>query len=310
VQVRDGYAASTPVRLVPMLLRMAILIGLFATDRLTIASLGFTYLIGTAVIALVQLRRVGRRYGITIRPGRVQGAHFKSSIVYSSGVSGLALQNDGDKTVLAAYGYREDLGLYSAAYKIVQFGLIPVNAWMSVSHNRFLVHDPQARGQHLRRAIKFGGVCAAYGLLFAIGVAVAAPLTTIIVGSEFDGAVTIVRWLGPLVLLRALAIFPLNGIMGLGYARLRTVLLLAAAGLSLTLYVALVPLWQWKGAAAGTLIGEACLAASAWFFLIRLQRRHDASLPPVGDDELLWSDADFSPSELDQPSEPATSGAH
>jgi O-antigen/teichoic acid export membrane protein len=302
VQVRDGYAASTPVRLVPIVLRMIVLLALFASDHLTIATLGASYLVVTALLSIVQIRRVGQRYGIKLRPGPVQKRHLKSSLVYSSGVSGLAVQNDGDKTVLAAYHYRTDLGLYSAAYKIVQFGLIPVNTWMSVSHNRFLVHDEEARGQHLRRALRFGSVCALYGAVFAVAVAIAAPLITLIVGNEFEGSVTIVRWLGPLVLLRALAIFPLNGLMGLGYARLRTALLLASAGLSVALYIALVPLWQWKGAAAGTLIGEACLAASAWVFLVRLQRRHDASLPAHSRDDLTWREA--------VPSDAAASAAH
>ena len=300
VQVRDGYAASTPVRLVPIILRMVVLLTLFASGHLTIAALGTSYLIVTAVLSVVQLRRVGRRYGIKFRPGRVQKMHLKSSIVYSSGVSGLAVQNDGDKTVLAAYNYRTDLGLYSAAYKIVQFGLIPVNSFMSVTHNRFLEHDADAKGQHLRRAIRFGGVCAAYGVVFAAVVMVAAPLITIIVGDEFEGSITIVRWLAPLVLLRSLAIFPLNGLMGLGFARLRTGLLLFAAALSLTLYIALVPLWQWKGAAVGTLVGEATLAATSWIFLLRLQRRNDLSVESRAVEP--WPDT--------LPSEPAASAAH
>jgi O-antigen/teichoic acid export membrane protein len=300
VQCRDGYAASTPLRLVPMVMRIVILIVLFALDRLTIATLGTTFLIATALLSIVQIRRVSRRYGITLLPGRIDKAHLKSSLVYSSGVSGLAVQNDGDKTVLAAYHYRHDLGLYSAAYKIVQFGLIPVNTWMSISHNRFLEHDEHAHNQHLRRALKFGGVCAAYGLAFAVGVIVAAPLITLVVGNDFEGSVTMVRWLAPLVLLRALAIFPLNGLMGLGYPRLRTGLLLSAAALSLTMYITLIPLWQWKGAAVGTLFGEACLALSAWVFLLRLQRRHNESLPTGPD--LGWHEA--------LPPEAAPSGAH
>jgi len=45
VQARDGYAASTPLRLIPIVMRMAILLALFATDNLTIAWLGATYLV-------------------------------------------------------------------------------------------------------------------------------------------------------------------------------------------------------------------------------------------------------------------------
>ena len=65
-------------------------------------------------------------------------------------------------------------------------------------------------------------MCAAYGVVFAVFGVIAAPMITLIVGDEFEGSVTIVRWLAPLVLLRSLAIFPLNGLMGLGYTRLRT----------------------------------------------------------------------------------------
>jgi O-antigen/teichoic acid export membrane protein len=279
VQVQDGYAASTSVRVIPIMLRIVILVTLFALGRLTIFALGITYLIGTVVVGLVQIHRVGRRYGIKIRPGRVHARHLKSDLVYSAGVSGFAVQNDGDKTVLQAYNLRTDVGLYSAAYKIVQFGLIPVNAFMTVSHNRFLIHEDDARGQHLRRAVRFGGVCAAYGLVFGIAVAICAPMITLIIGRDFEGSVEIVRWLAPLVLLRALLVFPLNGLMGLGHTRLRTGLLLGGAAISLTLYIALVPLWQWKGAAIGTLAGEALLGAAAWTCLVVLERRRDAALP-------------------------------
>lgn len=279
IHAMDGYAASAPVRMVPVVFRIGIILVLYALGNLTIVSLGVTYLIATAIIGAVLMRRTGRRYGIRMLPGRVHGRHIKTSLVYSLGVSGMAVQNDGDKTVLQAYGFKNDVGLYSAAYKIVQLGLIPVNTFMSVTHNRFLDHNEHSRGQHVRRSLRFGSVCVAYGLLYAIAIAVAAPLITkIIVGNEFAGASTVVRWLAPLVLLRALAVFPLNGLMGLGFTRLRTILLVASAVLSLVLYIALVPLWHWKGAAAGTLIGESVLAVASWVALIKLERKHDRAV--------------------------------
>jgi O-antigen/teichoic acid export membrane protein len=240
--------------------------------------LGITTLAGTVVLGVILTRRVGRRYDIRMTPGRVEPRHVKSSLVFSAGSSGFAVQNDGDKTVLQAYDYGRDVGLYSAAYKIVQFGLIPVNAFMYVTHNRFLVHDEHARGQHRRRALQFASVCSAYAIVFGVAVALAAPLITVIVGSDFEDSVEIVRWLAPLVLLRSLAIFPLNGLLGLGRTRLRTGLLLASAALSLVLYIALVPLWQWRGAAIGTLVGEAALALTAWAALVVIERRHDAGV--------------------------------
>jgi len=59
-----------------------------------------------------------------------------------------------------------------------------------------------------------------------------------------------------------------------------------------------VPLWKWKGAAVGTLIGEGFLAAAAWFSLVTLERRHDREK------------AACRAAVMSMTSEPAPSGAH
>jgi O-antigen/teichoic acid export membrane protein len=84
-----------------------------------------------------------------------------------------------------------------------------------------------------------------------------------------------VVWLSPLVTLRCLAMFPLNGLMGIGRTAIRTALLLGSAALSLTLYITLIPSLEWRGAALGTLIGEAALAVAAWWLIVRYQRQQD-----------------------------------
>jgi O-antigen/teichoic acid export membrane protein len=277
VQIRQGYAKSTPVRTIPIVARIVAIFVLFGLGRLSILSLGVTYLAITATLALFLSARVGARYGIRFWPGRVYHRHLKTSATYSAGISGLSLQNDGDKAVLASYGYATDTGLYSAAYKIVQFGLIPVGSFVSVTHQRFLQHEEGRKGQHLARSIRFGSVCAVYGVLFSVGLLIAAPLLPLIVGDDFKESVPMVRVLAPLVLCRSLAMFPLNGLMGLGKTFARTLLLLGGAAVSMALYIVLIPHLQWKGAAVGTLIGEASLAVAAWWMLIVYQRRSDAA---------------------------------
>jgi O-antigen/teichoic acid export membrane protein len=275
VQIRDGYAASTPVRVIPILARIVAIFVLFAVGHLSILTLGITYLIITAVLSQVLSRQVGRRYDIRLIPGKVKKQHFKTSATYSAGISGLSLQNDGDKAVLTSYGYVTDTGLYSAAYKVVQFGFLPVGSFVSVTHNHFLEHQEGRKSQHLRRSIRFGGICVVYGLLFTVGVFLAAPLLPLLVGKNFDASVGMVRWLAPLVLLRSMAIFPLNGLMGLGKTGVRTILLLASAAVSMALYIILSPHMQWKGAAIGTLLGEGALAVASWVVLVIYQRSSD-----------------------------------
>lgn len=275
VQVTSGYTPSMQLRMIPLALRVIIIVTLHALGNLTITTLGVTHLISAFVLSTLLMQAVARHYRINGAPGRMRGAHLKTSAIYSAGISGLSLQNDGDKAVLASYGYREETGLYSAAYRIVQFGLLPVSTLVGVSHQRFLHHEEGDKRQHLRRSLRFAGVTAAYGIVFAIGVVVIAPILPRLMGEEFEGSVEIVRWLAPLVVLRGLAIFPLNGLMGLGKTFLRTMLLIGSAVLSMALYITLIPMWNWKGAVVGTIVGEAVLAVVSWWLLLVYQRRDD-----------------------------------
>jgi O-antigen/teichoic acid export membrane protein len=83
------------------------------------------------------------------------------------------------------------------------------------------------------------------------------------------------RWLSPLVLLRTLAMFSLNGLMGLGKTALRTIVIAILAGLTMILYVVAVPIWGWEGAAVGTVVGELALVVVSWYLLVKHQRLAD-----------------------------------
>jgi O-antigen/teichoic acid export membrane protein len=273
VLVRTSYARAAQVRLIPIVARLVVVITLYVLDRLTIASLAVTFLLISAVISFVTMRLTAQRFGLDGRPGRIDRRHLKTSGVYSVGISGLSLQNDGDKTVLAAFRFEDAVGIYSLAYKVVQFGLLPVSTLAASSHQRFLQHTEGHRDQHLKRSLRFAMVTGAYGFAFAVGLMVIAPILPTLFGAEWKESVSAVRWLAPLVLLRGLAMFPLNGLMGLGKTFARSALLVASAVLSMALYIALIPGRDWKGAAIGTLIGEAALAIAAWAVLLHYQRR-------------------------------------
>ncbi|MEK7426247.1 MAG: polysaccharide biosynthesis C-terminal domain-containing protein [Actinomycetota bacterium] len=282
VQSIAGYIPATQLRLIPLVIRLAIIVVLSATDRLTVASLGYVYLVVSTVMSLIALQMVANRYRFSPWPGTIRSRDAKTSMQYSLGITGMSFQNDGDKAVLAAYGYREETGLYAAAYRIVQLGLLPVGVLFGVSHQRFLQHQEGERNQHLRRSIKFAAVTASYGLVFAGFVVLIAPVLPRLVGEDFRGSVEMVRWLSPLVLLRSLALFPSNGLMGLGKTFMRSILLVVTAVVSMVLYIVLVPIMNWRGAVLGTMIGEALLAVLAWYFLLRYQRADNDRIDAVG----------------------------
>lgn len=275
VQAGQGFIAATKIRLILVALRAIALVALYSAGRLTVAAFGLSSLSLSAALGLTLLLRVGNRHQFRYVPGRMYARHLKSNVAYSLGISAFSFQNDGDKTVLAANKFVVDTGLYAAAYRMAQMGMLPMSSVVNATHQRFLHHEEGVKGQHLKRAISFSMVTAAYGALFIVGVMVFAPLLPLIIGQSFKGSVTMLRWLSPLVLLRTLSIFPVNGLMGLGKTMLRTVLIILNAILSMALYILLIPKYSWKGGVAGTLIGETVLVGSMWTALVIMQRRAD-----------------------------------
>lgn len=278
VQIGSGYVGAAQIRLVFIIARTIILIGLMVTDELTLTNLGvLSAVVGAALVAVI-LPRVGHRYGFSLLPGRMARRHLKSNVIYSTAISASALSNDGDKVVMAANGLRVDTGLYAAAYRMVTFAMLPVGSVVAAAHGRFLEHEEGVKGQHLRRATRFGVVSLGYGVVSAIGLWVLAPVLPLIVGEDFEDSVQMVRWLSPVVLVRSLSIFSLNGLMGLGRHVFRTSLIVANACVAMVIYLVLIPEYGWQGAAIGTLLGESIEVASTWTALVVFQRRADRQI--------------------------------
>ena len=275
--VGADYPSSVKVKLQPLIARLAMIVVLFIVGGLTVRSLGIGYILLTSALAALGLFRLSRRFGISIRPGRVGVAHFRTSAHYAGGNTGLSIQNDGDKAVLASFRFQRDTGLYSAAYRIVQMGLLPLASFVSVTHQRFLQNDA-VHGQQLRRSIQFAAITTIFGLTFVGGIMLFAPVIPAILGDEFDDSIVMMRVLAPMVVLRGLTSFPLNGLMGLGKTGVRSLLLLGSAAVSMVLYLSLIPSLQWKGAAIGTLASETFLAAASWCALVHYQRVTNESL--------------------------------
>lgn len=278
VQAEDSYSASVRVRLALVLGRIVILIALFASDSLTVASLGVSQLVLTAILASISLRWIGRAYGFNALPGRIRARHMRTNLVYSSAISADAVANDGDKVVLAANDFVVDTGLYAAAYRIIGLGQVPVGVLVSMSHKRFLESEEGLRREHLDLAIRYSLVAGTYGILFGLGVYVVAPLFPLVMGEEFEGSVTILRWLAPIVFLRAIGIFSLNGLMGLGKVGVRTIVIVLNAVFSVVLFLLLIPDRGWEGAVIASMLGEVNQVVLTWTALIFYQRRADRAL--------------------------------
>lgn len=276
IQATEGYAPAARLRIMATVARASVLVALAIAGDLSLRNLSIAQFSIALVVLLAVRRRVEGSLGIERRFGPLQAAYFKTTALYSVGVTSSGIQADSDKVVMTNAGLLGDAGRYGAAYRIINLAQLPINAIIASTHLSFLERDAATQNQ-VERAKRYSLVVLIYTLPVVGIILVAAPLIPRVLGSDFDGTVKMVRLLTPVVLLRGLSPFPSNGLMGLGLNRLRTAILIGCAALSLALYIPLIPEYSWRGAIVATWITESFMTIVMWGTLLWAQRRADAT---------------------------------
>lgn len=277
-----GFRSTVPLQLVPVVIKVVAVVTLFVTDELTLRTYGLVYAIACILVGVAVFLKVTSALGVSRRFGRVRRDHLGTTVTVSSTIWVFNLHNDGDKLTMSANDLGADVGLYSAAYRLVMLAVIPINALVTSSYRTFV--DP-AVGQHFRRAAKYTLATTVYCTVTAGILILVAPFALpLVVGDGFDGAVSITRWLAPLMIVRGFTHFPLNAIMGLGHPRVRLVCIAVSATVAMGVYVVLIPTMSWKGAVIGSYVSDTVLAILAWVTLWRVRNdwRQVGASEPVG----------------------------
>jgi len=274
-QTENDFVRAVQIPMILYTCKLIVVLTLWATGTLTVLSLAVSMLVCSVVLALVLSRWVSRRYSMEFAPGAVEWKHLKTNAVYSVGTTAAGFNNDGDKVFLTARGMQEIAGLYSAAGRIVNLGLIPIGTLLHATHRRFLINDPGRRGQHVRLALRLSGAGLAYSAVAITAVDLIAPVLPRIVGDSFSSSVEMVRWLSPIIAIRTVTSFAMNGLMGLGKTHVRSMISISNAVIAIGLYIVLIPRFDWRGAAAATLLAESIECITAWTLLVWFQRTTD-----------------------------------
>ncbi len=275
VQASRGFSAAARIRVSISALRTGIMLVLALLGHMELATFSIVLTCAFAVAATVVHLRQQRIIGVPLRPRRFGRSQVMSTTTYAIGLSAVGIQDSYDQVVLQNR-FAGDAGRYAAGYRVVSLGLMPIAALANATHMDFLDTDRADRNQ-LHQSRKFALLSIAYSLVFCGAAIIAAPLVPKILGPSFEGTVTMIRLLVPLVPLRGIGMFPMNGLLGLGRNPLRTKILVTSAAFSLVLYFVLIPMYSWKGAIAATLISESVLFIASWTALFIAQRQFFAA---------------------------------
>jgi O-antigen/teichoic acid export membrane protein len=217
------------------------------------------FLVGNLVSAVVLHTVLAKSLGGWPRLRRPEVKEFREGAPYGVGNTTEGFLSYLDRLVLVGYSEAQN-GIYSAGYRIITLGLVPMTALLKAQDRRFFRQG--AKGPlAMHTAAKS---MALHSLLatvpVAIGLAALSPLMTVVISDDFAEAESVIRWLAILPIIKGFQFSFGNALSGGGHQTSRVVLTATVAVANLVANIVTVPLFGWQAAAVTTLIGEALLA--------------------------------------------------
>jgi O-antigen/teichoic acid export membrane protein len=270
ISVRAGQWVRTSGALA----KATALLVLWKFSTVTFVHIGLALLAAQITVWMICSVLIARRLGFFPSPGQPMRHHLATAATFMASVGSYAVNEEGDKPIMAASHFKEDAGLYAIAYRVARLAMVPLAAMESATHTQSVERGSRL-SEHVYRARKFTRLGIGYGVLAVIGLNIFGPFMLRVLAPNFSAAITQLRWISPLVLLRGCRNFADNGLLGLGKVRSRMMLNIGSAMLSLTLYIILIPKFSWKGALAATLITEVALVVASWVALHKYQEQEN-----------------------------------
>jgi len=207
--------------------------------------------------------------------------HFRPSLLRSHAIEGLGFSfatsastvyNDVDKTMLSHYGMNEANGIYTTAYRVIDFATMPILALRDSAAPKLFAAGRTSLAAATGLSYRLLRPAFAFSLVISVGLLAAAPLLTHVVGKSFADSVSAVRWLAFIPVLRSIHQMTGSGLFSTGNQRYRTANQLIAATFNFGLNLWLIPSHGWRGAAWASLATDGLLALMNWLTIVILNR--------------------------------------
>ena len=183
---------------------------------------------------------------------------------FSFATSTSSIYNDVDKTMLSHYGMNFANGIYTTAYRIIDFATIPVYAARDASIPKLFRTGGEGAGSVARVGRKLLTHSFAISIVMSMLLIASAPLIPHIVGPGFEETVSAIRWLALIPAIRSIHQATGTVLMVSGHQNVRTFNQLAAALFNCVLNLWLIPKHGWIGAAWASLATDGLLACVNW----------------------------------------------
>ena len=229
---------------------------------------------GLAAIAALVL--VGSQIRQIRFSGKLLRLRIGEGFGFAFAASTNSVYNDVDKTLLSHFGMNAANGVYSTAYRVIDFATTPIwSVYTSALPRMFRAGERNVNGTvPTARKLLVTGLLAGAGV--AILCVICAPLLPLLAGKSFAASISAIRWLALLPVFRAFALSGGAGLTASGHQNSRSMVQFMAAGFNFGINLYLIPRYSWLGAAWASLATDALVGAGNW--LLYLYRCREAQV--------------------------------
>ena len=233
-----------------------------------VASLAVSVIATCAALALVT-----HHYGKPAFSQKLLRQSAGEGVTFALSSSTMTIYNSIDKALLGHYGMNAANGIYSMAYRVIDISTMPIASIHAAAFPRFFRKGADGIGSTAAYAVQILKRTAPMAVLFAVIMAITAPVIPHLAGKSFNDSVLALRWLCLLPVLRSFQLSAGDALTGSGRLRLRLGIQATAAAFNFGVNLYLIPHFGWHGAAWSSLATDGLLGMCNWTALLVVRRQ-------------------------------------
>ncbi len=227
---------------------------------------GILYLVASFISAIYTVWVVTKKVGKPVWiPFGELFTTLKKGIPFSLNVFGEKAIIDLDKAMITRLASPQVAGIYSVAYRLTDFAMIPLQGFMAAATPRIFSQGKINQEVNVIPKIVFWGILG--GIIVGVGIYFVAPIIPRVLGLKYEASINIVRWMAWLPIVFIIRNLGQVLLLKLDYESRVTGVLLFGASMNFLLNLVLISVMAWRGAILATFVTETVLIFMIVFLL-------------------------------------------
>lgn len=268
-QSREFFLQTSSVWVILSLARLSSIGLLFGLPvEINIENWAIFYGLGGLLGGIISICWVISKFGLKRLSMNGMENEWQQGLYFSVSVSAQGVYNNIDKTLLSQLVSNNVAGLYSVAYKVVDFFTVPIQSLTFVLFPEFFKNGKIGPANVYRSMVKISPWSLTLGIFSLITMVLFSTMFSSVFGNEFQQSSLVALFLSPLIIFRSFHYLAANALAGSDYQNIRSWFQIGIAILNLLLNLLLIPIYGIWGAIITSLVSDFLLALGMLLFMV------------------------------------------